>query len=140
MSEKLTKTLYVGEFTVELATNRSLMVEVMRKFPKFRELFFSVAKVNKQNSIVNEETAKELGDNWTDMIELVDMMPDIANYVFVKMAQLANPSVADDTLKPIIDKVKQGNGEELFAKTIVEFLLSGFTQDKPAPTIGIALS
>lgn len=141
MNDKLTKTLQVGEKVVLLATNRKLMIEIFKKFPEFSKSIFSVSKAAKEpNGIESEEAAKRFGENWIELLELNDMMPEIAHHVFVKMALLADSTVSDEFLKRVLDDVESGNGEDVFAKIIIEFLLSGFNQDKPTPTVGIALS
>lgn len=133
---KNTKHCSVGEYDFDIAINRQITLDGLKKFPKLWKAMMKGAKVSPNVENMEDITAI------ADLLEMNDILeeelPKFTVYVLPKMVELAGgePFDYDKFREYLVENEVDGD----FDQKIYEFAMLGFTGDKSEKKAKVAMS
>lgn len=123
MARELVKKMYVGDYTFDIKTNRQIVLDAFKKYPKFWEIINNAQKldVNNIDDIGVFENLLDAND------EMEKDKPAFCEYLLPIMIKLAGENI---DVNEFWSYCKENEVEDIVYDKILEFSMLGFTNDK----------
>lgn len=122
---QLIKKCTVGEYTFDVVTNRQIVLDGFKEFPKLWETVIKSKDVSKNGDFASDIYAFEETLNKNDY--LVNSIADYVAFVLPKMVEEAGSTL--DCAK-FLEYCRENDVDEEFNNAIFEFAMMGFTDGR----------
>lgn len=152
MGNKLKKLLKVGDYEFELLVNRRIALNVISSNDELSKLIMnSGSKVDKETIKQYQETGEISDEQAQEIVSSSNINPLRMQYLysvvapkaFVEMAKNSGNGYTNEQLNSFLVFIRENDLDMQFSNMVMDFLMSGFTQDKEnqdKPKIKMTLS